>query len=125
MWTTSFRCGLTRLSSTASSSRCAPDLNDPVPSLAANDRRVLCGGRARDGLFYAGCNRADGRQQSKERLEQELLATVLPSSIVAECLQLREGRQGIDLVADDVEAQLGKVGVRRAVAGVTGGRRAR
>lgn len=50
-------------------------------------------------------------QSHKANLEKELLAKELPHQITHECQQLREGRQGIDLVADDVEAQLAKESV--------------
>jgi hypothetical protein len=45
----------------------------------------------------------------KDTLEKELSAKDLPLSINKECLKIREGRQGIDLVADPVEEQLKKV----------------
>lgn len=48
----------------------------------------------------------------KDMMEKELAAKELPLSIAKECLSIREGRFGIDLVADDVEAQLKRVSGR-------------
>jgi tektin-2 len=45
----------------------------------------------------------------KDTLERELAAKELPLSISKECLSIRQGRQGIDLVEDVVEIQLKKV----------------
>ncbi|XP_026204798.1 tektin-2 [Anabas testudineus] len=45
---------------------------------------------------------------SKEQTEQALAATVIPLEVSAECLTLREGRRGSELVADPVEEQLKK-----------------
>jgi len=47
--------------------------------------------------------------QFKNRLEVALSATDIPLHIAKECLQNREKRMSIDLVHDDVEAQLLKV----------------
>lgn len=46
--------------------------------------------------------------QSKEQTEQALAATVIPLEVSTECLTLREGRRGYELVADPVEEQLKK-----------------
>ena len=46
--------------------------------------------------------------QSKEQTEQALAATAVPLEVSTECLTLREGRQGYELVADSVEEQLRK-----------------
>ncbi|XP_029022144.1 tektin-2 [Betta splendens] len=43
---------------------------------------------------------------SKEQAEQALAATVAPLEVSTECLTLREGRRGHELVADPVEEQL-------------------
>ena len=48
-------------------------------------------------------------QQEKERTERALEAKKVPLDITLECLMLRENRQNIDLVRDEVEAQLHKV----------------
>ena len=48
-------------------------------------------------------------QQEKERTERALEAKKVPFDITLECLMLRENRQNIDLVRDEVEAQLHKV----------------
>ncbi|XP_016402727.1 tektin-2-like, partial [Sinocyclocheilus rhinocerous] len=45
---------------------------------------------------------------SKEETERALAATVLPLEVTAECLNLREGRRGKELVSDPVEAELKK-----------------
>lgn len=47
-------------------------------------------------------------EQSKEQTEQALAATVLPLEVSTECLTLREGRRGLELVADPVDEQLKK-----------------
>ncbi|CAH3173292.1 unnamed protein product [Porites lobata] len=47
-------------------------------------------------------------QQEKERTELALEAKKVPLDITLECLMLRENRQNIDLVRDEVEAQLHK-----------------
>lgn len=44
--------------------------------------------------------------QSKERSELALAATSVPLEVTNECLTLREGRRGYELVSDPVEAQL-------------------
>lgn len=46
--------------------------------------------------------------QSKEQTEQALAATAVPLEISRECLTLRDGRRGHELVADPVEEQLNK-----------------
>uniref|UniRef100_UPI003AAA29FB tektin-2 n=1 Tax=Centroberyx gerrardi TaxID=166262 RepID=UPI003AAA29FB len=43
---------------------------------------------------------------SKEQTEQALAATVVPLEVGAECLTLRDGRRGYELVSDPVEEQL-------------------
>ncbi|XP_054911037.1 tektin-2 isoform X1 [Poeciliopsis prolifica] len=43
---------------------------------------------------------------SKERSELALAATAVPLEVTKECLALREGRRGYELVSDPVEAQL-------------------
>ena len=48
-------------------------------------------------------------QQEKERTERALEAKKVPLDLTLECLMLRENRQNIDLVRDEVEAQLHKV----------------
>uniref|UniRef100_A0A671LNQ6 Tektin n=1 Tax=Sinocyclocheilus anshuiensis TaxID=1608454 RepID=A0A671LNQ6_9TELE len=45
---------------------------------------------------------------SKEETERALAATVLPLEVTAECLNLREGHRGKELVSDPVEAELKK-----------------
>nr|XP_055076452.1 tektin-2 [Misgurnus anguillicaudatus]XP_055076453.1 tektin-2 [Misgurnus anguillicaudatus] len=45
---------------------------------------------------------------SKQETERALAATVLPLEVTAECLTLREGRRGKELVSDPVEAELKK-----------------
>ncbi|XP_076864124.1 tektin-2 [Brachyhypopomus gauderio] len=45
---------------------------------------------------------------AKEETERALAATVLPLEVTAECLTLREGRRGNELVSDLVEAELKK-----------------
>ena len=47
--------------------------------------------------------------QAKLEAEQALEEKALPLDVVIECLTLREGRQSIDVVRDDVEAELKKV----------------
>lgn len=47
--------------------------------------------------------------ESKEQTEQALEAKNLPLDVAIECLTLREGRQAIDVVQDEPEAQLHKV----------------
>ncbi|KAL0962589.1 hypothetical protein UPYG_G00342160 [Umbra pygmaea] len=44
----------------------------------------------------------------KEETERALAATMMPLEVVVECLTLREGRRGNELVSDPVEAQLKK-----------------
>ncbi|XP_041096283.1 tektin-2-like, partial [Polyodon spathula] len=44
----------------------------------------------------------------KESTEKALAATSLPLDVAIECLMLREGRRGNDLVRDPVEAELHK-----------------
>lgn len=46
--------------------------------------------------------------QSKEQTEQALAATAVPLEVSKECLTLRDGRRGHELVADPVEEQLKK-----------------
>lgn len=46
--------------------------------------------------------------QSKEQTEQALAATVVPLEVSTECLTLREGRRGYELVTDPVDEQLKK-----------------
>ncbi|XP_067267873.1 tektin-2 [Chanodichthys erythropterus] len=50
----------------------------------------------------------DALTLSKEETERALAATVLPLEVTAECLTLREGRRGKELVSDPVEAKLKK-----------------
>uniref|UniRef100_A0A8C2F0R8 Tektin n=1 Tax=Cyprinus carpio TaxID=7962 RepID=A0A8C2F0R8_CYPCA len=50
----------------------------------------------------------DALTLSKEETERALAATVLPLEVTAECLNLREGRRGMELVCDPVEAELKK-----------------
>nr|AAQ97971.1 tektin 2 [Danio rerio] len=50
----------------------------------------------------------DALTLSKEEMERALAATVLPLEVTAECLNLREGRRGKELVSDPVEAELKK-----------------
>ncbi|KAK2920845.1 tektin-2 [Channa argus] len=45
---------------------------------------------------------------SKEQTEQALAATVIPLEVSTECLTLRDGRRGYELVSDPVEEQLKK-----------------
>lgn len=47
-------------------------------------------------------------EQSKEQTEQALAATVTPLEVSTECLTLREGRRGYELVTDPVDEQLKK-----------------
>ena len=47
--------------------------------------------------------------EHKGRCEEALKAKDLPLEVVLECLSLREQRVSIDLVRDDVEAELHKV----------------
>ena len=47
--------------------------------------------------------------ESKEDLENLLESLNLPTEVNTENLALREGRRGIDLVNDEVEAELNKV----------------
>ena len=44
--------------------------------------------------------------QSKEQTEQALAATAVPLEVSSECLTLRDGRQGYELVVDPVDEQL-------------------
>ena len=46
--------------------------------------------------------------KSKEQTEQALAATVIPREVSTECLVLREGRLGCELVNDPVDEQLKK-----------------
>lgn len=46
--------------------------------------------------------------QSREQTEQALAATAVPLEVSKECLTLRDGRRGHELVADPVEEQLQK-----------------
>ncbi|XP_062866902.1 tektin-2 [Trichomycterus rosablanca] len=50
----------------------------------------------------------DALTMAKEEMECALAATVLPLEVTAECLTLREGRLGNELVSDPVEAALKK-----------------
>ncbi|CAL8298948.1 unnamed protein product [Lota lota] len=43
---------------------------------------------------------------SKEELEQALAATAVPLEVTQECLTLRQGRRGLELVGDPVEEEL-------------------
>lgn len=54
------------------------------------------------------CNLAVFLGQSKEQTEQALAATSVPLEVSKECLTLRDGRRGQELVADPVEEQLNK-----------------
>lgn len=47
--------------------------------------------------------------EHKERVEKALEAKTMPLEVALGCLALREGRVAIDLVRDEVEAQLHKV----------------
>ena len=47
--------------------------------------------------------------EHKERVEKALEAKTMPLEVALSCLSLREGRVAIDLVRDEVEAQLHKV----------------
>ncbi|XP_013390062.1 tektin-2-like [Lingula anatina] len=49
--------------------------------------------------------------ESKEQTELALEAKNVPTDVAIECLTIREGRQAIDLVSDEVEAQLHKGGI--------------
>ena len=46
--------------------------------------------------------------QSKEQTEQALAATAVPLEVGTECLTLRNGRRGYELVTDPVDEQLKK-----------------
>lgn len=46
--------------------------------------------------------------QSKEQTEQALAATAVPLEVSSECLILRDGRRGHELVMDPVDEQLKK-----------------
>lgn len=46
--------------------------------------------------------------QIKEQTEQALAATVVPLEVSTECVTLREGRRGYELVTDPVDEQLKK-----------------
>ncbi|XP_026784135.3 tektin-2 isoform X2 [Pangasianodon hypophthalmus] len=50
----------------------------------------------------------DALTLTKEAAERALAATVLPLEVTNECLTLREGRRGNELVSDPVEAELKK-----------------
>ncbi|XP_030645340.1 tektin-2 [Chanos chanos] len=50
----------------------------------------------------------DALTRSKEETERALSAMTLPLEVTVECLTLREGRQGNELVSDPVEADLKK-----------------
>jgi len=50
-------------------------------------------------------------QEHRRMLEKALADTASPLSVAEECLTRREKRMGIDLVHDDVERHLTKVGV--------------
>ncbi|XP_060760069.1 tektin-2 [Neoarius graeffei] len=50
----------------------------------------------------------DALTLAKEAAERALAATVLPLEVTNECLTLREGRRGNELVSDPVEAELKK-----------------
>ncbi|KAK1804877.1 hypothetical protein P4O66_019130 [Electrophorus voltai] len=50
----------------------------------------------------------DALTLAKEELERALVATALPLEVTAECLTLRDGRRGNELVIDSVEAELKK-----------------
>lgn len=47
--------------------------------------------------------------EHKEHVEKALEAKTMPLEVAFNCLSLREGRVAIDLVRDEVEAQLNKV----------------
>ena len=47
---------------------------------------------------------------TQRKAEEALLGKTVPLEVVYECLALREQRVSIDLVRDDVEGQLNKVG---------------
>ena len=47
--------------------------------------------------------------EHKERSERALDAKSVPTEVVWDCMTMREGRMAIDLVRDEVEAQLHKV----------------
>lgn len=51
----------------------------------------------------------DKLSEHKERMEKALEAKTMPLEVAFNCLSLREGRVAIDLVRDEVEAQLNKV----------------
>lgn len=46
--------------------------------------------------------------QSKEHMEQALAATATPLEVSSECLTLRDGRRGYELVIDPVDEELRK-----------------
>ncbi|KAG7278783.1 hypothetical protein CRUP_019089 [Coryphaenoides rupestris] len=48
----------------------------------------------------------DALTLSKEELEQALAATAVPLQVAQECVGLRQGRRGLELVSDPVEAEL-------------------
>ena len=54
----------------------------------------------------------DALSRERERMERVLEAKAVPSSVVIECIEKREGRRKIDLVKDEVEVQLYKVEIR-------------
>ncbi|XP_067111503.1 tektin-2-like [Osmerus mordax] len=50
----------------------------------------------------------DALTLSKEEMERALAATLVPLEVTVECMVLREGRRGNELLSDPVEAQLKK-----------------
>ncbi|XP_023250707.1 tektin-2 [Seriola lalandi dorsalis] len=73
--------------------------------------RVLDVGRSKD-VLETCAQKVDEEMEaltlSKEQTEQALAATVIPLEVSTECVTLREGRRGCELVVDPVDEQLKK-----------------
>ncbi|XP_022599792.1 tektin-2 [Seriola dumerili] len=73
--------------------------------------RVLDVGRSKD-VLETCAQKVDEEMEaltlSKEQTEQALAATVIPLEVSTECVTLREGRRGCELVIDPVDEQLKK-----------------
>ena len=60
-------------------------------------------------------NEINALTDCKNRTELAFEVKILPMDVVLECLALREQRVSVDLVRDEVEAELNKVNVNRSL----------
>ncbi|KAJ3609695.1 hypothetical protein NHX12_024206 [Muraenolepis orangiensis] len=73
------------------------------------DERIWDVSRCRDSLESCALEvdqEMEALTVSKEELEQALVATAVPLEVAQDCLTLRQGRRGLELVSDPAEEQL-------------------